>query len=371
MPLDFGLDFFPDMHPAEKSPERYFEETLQVAEACDDLGSSRVKIVEHYFHPYGGASPNPCVYLAAAAMRTKRQRLMTGAVLPVFSHPLKLAGELAMLDCLSKGRLDAGIARAFLPHEFEAFGVPMAESRARFEEGIAALKALWTEEAVTFRGQFHAFENVTSLPRPVQQPHPPIWIAAVATPASYQWAGDQGYYLMVVPYLSKYDELASHIAMYREAYRQSGAPGQPRVMMVLHCMIDRNRRRAHELAWAGMERYLSVFKDIAGCWAGRNEPQYAAYAELPRLLDAMTRERIESERRALIGDPEEALETTQYLVDLFDDIELSLNVHFGGLSVSQAIESVRLFADCVNPRVKTAHWSSDEDRELLWLAPTY
>src|SRR5581483_9354968 len=217
---------------------------LQIAEACEELGSSRVKIVEHYFHHYGGSSPNPCVYLAAAAMRTTRQRLMTGAVLPVFNHPLKLAGELAMLDCLSNGRLDAGIARAFLPHEFDAFGVSMSESRGRFEEGVAALKLLWSEEAPTFNGQFHRFENVLSLPRPVQQPHPPIWIAAVATAESFRWAGEQGYFLMVVPYLGDYEELSEHIRLYRDAYRRSGASGEPRVMMVLHCVIGADRRLA-------------------------------------------------------------------------------------------------------------------------------
>ncbi|MBV8458479.1 MAG: LLM class flavin-dependent oxidoreductase, partial [Acetobacteraceae bacterium] len=72
---------------------------------------------------YGGYSPNPIVFLAAAAQRTRRARLVTGAVLPAFNNPLKLAGELAMLDALCDGRLDIGFARAFLPHEFARFGV--------------------------------------------------------------------------------------------------------------------------------------------------------------------------------------------------------------------------------------------------------
>jgi alkanesulfonate monooxygenase SsuD/methylene tetrahydromethanopterin reductase-like flavin-dependent oxidoreductase (luciferase family) len=370
MPLEFGLDFFPDMRPHEKSPQQYFDEALHIAEACDSLGSSRVKIVEHYFHSYGGCSPNPCVYLAAAAMRTTHQRVMTGAVLPAFNHPLKLAGELGMLDCLSHGRLDAGIARAFLPHEFEAFGVPMAESRSRFEEGIDALRALWTQDDVTFHGEFHQFEHVTSLPRPVQKPHPPIWIAAVATPASYQWAGEQAYYLMVVPYLANHQELAENIKVYRDAYRQSGAPGEPRVMMVQHCVLDHDRRRAHNLAWMGMEHYLGVFRDIAAQWAGRSEAQYAAYSELPHLLAAMTRERIERERRALVGDPAEVLESTLYLLETFGEVELSFNVHFGGIGVAEAIKSIALFAQDVNPFVK-APFPQNEDTDLMWLAPTY
>ena len=91
-------------------------------------------------------------------------RLVTGAVLPVFNHPLKLAAELAMLDCLSNGRLDAGFARAFLPEEFDAFQVPMDESRVRFEEGIRAVKRLWTEPEVRFDGRFHQFGPVPLFP---------------------------------------------------------------------------------------------------------------------------------------------------------------------------------------------------------------
>ena len=93
--------------------------------------------MEHYLYDWGGACPNPCVFLAAAAAITTRIRLTTGAVLPAFRHPVQLASELAMLDQLSGGRLDVGFARGFLPGEFELFGVPMGESRQRFEAGLA------------------------------------------------------------------------------------------------------------------------------------------------------------------------------------------------------------------------------------------
>src|SRR5712675_2374491 len=129
--MQFGVQFFPDVRPEEKSGETYFQEALDLAEEADRLGFGHVRIVEHYFHYYGGYSPNPVGFLAAAAQRTKTARLITGAVLPVFNHPLKLAGELAMLDALSNGRLEAGFARAFLPHEYARFGVDVNESRAR------------------------------------------------------------------------------------------------------------------------------------------------------------------------------------------------------------------------------------------------
>src|SRR5439155_1004718 len=91
--------------------DTWVADVLDLAEEADRLGYDSVKIVEHYFTSYGGYSPDPCVFLAACSQRTRRLRMVTGAVLPVFNHPLKLAGQLTMLDAISGGRLDAGFAR--------------------------------------------------------------------------------------------------------------------------------------------------------------------------------------------------------------------------------------------------------------------
>src|SRR5215468_4870095 len=192
--MKFGINFFPAFRPNQKTTAEYYAQCLRVSERADELGFNSIKTVEHYFHDYGGHSPNPIVLLAAIAARTKRVRPITGAVIPAFNHPIKLAGELAMLDNISNGRLDAGFGRAFIPKEFDVFGVSMEESRARFEEGIHIITRLWTEERVSYQGKFHAFRDVRLMPRPVQKPHPPIWIAAVATKESFIWAGQRGYH---------------------------------------------------------------------------------------------------------------------------------------------------------------------------------
>src|SRR6266540_4586187 len=133
--MEFGVAFFPTMGPDEQAASAYYDDSIRLAELADDLGFAHVQIVEHYFTPYGGYSPDPVPFLAAVAARTSRIRVTTGAVLPAFAHPIQLAGKLAMLDNLSHGRLDVGFGRAFLPGEFEAFQTSMGESRARFEEG--------------------------------------------------------------------------------------------------------------------------------------------------------------------------------------------------------------------------------------------
>ncbi len=112
------------------------------------MGFSHVRIVEHYFHYYGGYSPNPIVFLAAAAQRTRRARLVTGAkTLPAFNHPLKLAGEIAMLDAISGGRLDVGFwCGLFCRTNSAASAAFPTESQARFREGIEQVDLLLREE---------------------------------------------------------------------------------------------------------------------------------------------------------------------------------------------------------------------------------
>src|SRR5436309_6265964 len=230
--MQFGVQFFPDVRPEEKSAKAYFTEALDLAEEADRLGYTHIRIVEHYFHYYGGYSPNPIVFLAAAAQRTRRARLVTGAVLPAFNHPLKLAGEIAMLDALSHGRLDVGFARAFLPHEFRRFDRSPDESVARFREGMEQVDLLLSREAVTHRGRFHTIENTTSLPRPTQLPRPKFYVAALATPDSFEFAGRMGHSVMGIPLAG--GKMRELISAYRTARRQAGHPGDGEVMLAFH-----------------------------------------------------------------------------------------------------------------------------------------
>lgn len=164
--MEFGISFFPNVGEAEKSGWNYWNEALSLVDLCYPLGYAHVRTVEHYFHAYGGYSPNLIVFLSAASQRTKHARLVTGAVLPAFNNPLKLAGEIAMLDAIFGGRADIGMARAFLPHEFRRFGVSLDESRDRYDEGVAQICALLSSENVSMEGKFHSFKDITSLPRP-------------------------------------------------------------------------------------------------------------------------------------------------------------------------------------------------------------
>ena len=238
--MEFGVQFFPSVGPERKSAEQYWGEALQLTQVAEKLGFANVRTVEHYFHPYGGYSPDPLIFLSAAAAITKRIRLITGAVLPVFNNPLKLAGQIGMVDAISKGRVEIGFARAFLPHEFARFGISMDDSRARFDEGLEQVRRLLEEEGVSAKGRFHSFENVTSLPRPTQKPRPPFWIAALSTRESFEMAGRNGYHLMGIPLAGA--QMAELLKVYRDAWTAAGHPGRGRVMLAFHMFCARDPR---------------------------------------------------------------------------------------------------------------------------------
>ena len=252
--MEFGLQFFPDVSPEQKSAEQYWSECLSLVELCDELGYTQVRTVEHYFEPYGGYSPAPHIFLTAASQRTRKARLLTGAVLPVFNHPLKVAGEIGMLDAISGGRLDCGFGRAFLPHEFQRFERSMDESRDRFEEGMEAVRLLLEEENVTFDGRFNRFRNVTSLPRPTQRPRPPFWTAALGTPESLRRAGLRGFNLMLVPFAGP--QMREAIGVYREAWREAGHRGQGRIALGFHMFCHDDREEAHRIAQPNIDAYF-------------------------------------------------------------------------------------------------------------------
>jgi alkanesulfonate monooxygenase SsuD/methylene tetrahydromethanopterin reductase-like flavin-dependent oxidoreductase (luciferase family) len=349
--MEFGINFFPDVGPDIKSGQQYFREALNLVEAADALGYHHARIVEHYFRPYGGYSPNPVVFLSAAAQRSRRLRLITGAVLPVFNHPLKLAGELGMLDCISNGRLEIGVARAFLPHEFVAFGVSLNESRDRFEEGVTALDALLSREQVTFDGKFHRFKNITSLPRPVQRPRPPIWVAAFSTEESFRKAGLAGHSIMAIPLSGA--AMAPLLAAYREEWKNAGHPGRGRVMLAFHMYCAPSDAEAEATAEPLVNAYLRSLYEAASDWASLTSKDYPNY---DRLIDGLKhsdyRKQVE-QNGVLVGTPDTiALTLERFAAEVGHFEVASLQVNFHTLSEADAERSLRLFAEEVLPRFR-------------------
>jgi alkanesulfonate monooxygenase SsuD/methylene tetrahydromethanopterin reductase-like flavin-dependent oxidoreductase (luciferase family) len=166
---------------------RTYEEHLAAWEALDRMGYDGVGFNEHHTSPYGLMN-SPNLMAASAAQRTRRLKLLIyGNLLPLHD-PLRLAEELAMLDCLSGGRIVSGFARG-IPREHNVYRVPLRDSRARFEEAWEIVRRAWTEESFSYSGRFWSYENVAIWPRPVQQPYPPVWVPVTGSKETIEWAG--------------------------------------------------------------------------------------------------------------------------------------------------------------------------------------
>ena len=350
--MEFGMQFFPDVTPAQKPGAQYFDECLRLTDLADGAGWGHIRTVEHYFHPYGGYSPNPIVFLAAASQRTKKARLITGAVLPIFNHPLKIAGEIGMLDAISDGSLEVGFARAFLPHEFARFGISVNESRERFTEGMEQVRRLLEEENVTCEGRFHSFKNTTSLPRPTQKPRPPFWVAALATPKTFVDAGKAGHSIMAIPMTVK--TMKPLLDLYRDAWRAAGHPGRGRIMLAFHMFCHERRETAWEIAREPLNRYLHSVVEASSDWL--TGPASADYPGYDKIIAELAKETIETQVAsggAWIGTPLEiADQIARYDEGVGGFESASLQVNFSTLTLADAERSVRLFGDKVMPRFR-------------------
>lgn len=170
---------------------RTYEEHLTAWQEMDRLGFDGVGLNEHHTTPHGLMN-SPNMMAAVAAQRTRNLKfLILGNLLPLH-NPLRIAEELAMADCLSRGRILSGFARG-VPREYNVYGVPMKQSRARFEEAVEIILKAWTEPAFSHAGQFWSYSETAIWPRPYQRPHPPVWIPFTGSKETIEWAGRYGF----------------------------------------------------------------------------------------------------------------------------------------------------------------------------------
>ena len=189
--MKFGL-FYLLERPEGKPEAQIYRETLEQVRAAEELGFDSVWLAEHRFTRYG-EMPDTMVFAAAIAASTERIRIGTAVVVLPFHNPIRLAEQVAMVDVLSGGRLDLGVGRGYQAGEYRGLGISMDESRSRFEEALDICAGLWTNETFSHDGRHFQLSEVSVVPRPLQQPFPPIWVTVMQTPASFRYAAERNY----------------------------------------------------------------------------------------------------------------------------------------------------------------------------------
>src|SRR5215475_4598057 len=350
--MDHGISLLPDCSPQVRSGADYHRDVLDLAELAEAAGLAYVKMTEHYLMAYGGYCPSPLAFLAAVAARTREIRLLTGCILPAFHHPVQVASEASMVDAISNGRLDVGFARAYLPYEFETFQVPMDGSRERFIATVETVQRLWSEESVSVDTPYFAFRDATVLPRPTQDPHPPIWIAAVRSRQSFAWTGEHGYGLLVSPSLTPLSEMADHIAVYRESYEAAGHPGSPRVLASLPLFVARTEEQAQAQAEPLLAEYLRVWADSTDSWTASASTDYAGYTGMSRAIRALTPASFRELGSAVVGSPASVTERIPQIALELDCDGFLWQCDFGAVDGKTARASLELFCSDVLPTVR-------------------
>ncbi|MEU1630988.1 LLM class flavin-dependent oxidoreductase [Streptomyces sp. NPDC020096] len=350
--MEFGISLLPDAAPDTRPATAYFDDVLALCRYADAAGFSHVKMTEHYLHPYGGYCPSPLAFLAAVAARTRRIRLMTGCVLPVFHHPLSIASQAAMVDAISGGRLEVGFARAYLPYEFAALNVPMDGSLGHFRSCVDTVVRLWREEAVDADTPYFSFSGATALPRPTQTPHPPVLVAAVRTPESFEWIGERGYGLLITPTDPAAD--ARHVRLYRRAFEahHGHSEARPRVVASLPLYVHDSAEEAARIADHHLERYLKVWTSATDAWDEAASPDYARYTGIGRYLRTLTAADLRAVGGAIVGTPDHVAARIREFDELIGGVDSILwQTDYGDMPYGTALASLRLFAEQVMPRV--------------------
>ena len=245
-------------HPADEDPRRRYAETVEQVRLMRQLGYDSIWSGEH--HATDGFHYFPLMGLMQSlAAEAEGMFVGTNIVLLPFHNPVEMAELGAFLDVLSGGKFLFGVGLGYRQEEFDIFRVPIKERVSRTAEGVEIIRRLWTEDGVTHRGRHWQLENVTIRPRPVQQPCPPILIAAQVE-AAIQRAAKIGDGWCVAP-LPKVDEIVGEVATYKTARTATGHPPSQHIVRLLEvaCAADEETalRRAAPFLLSKYEAYAS------------------------------------------------------------------------------------------------------------------
>ena len=288
--MKFGvLQFF--SWPGRRVPlPSVYERALDRIRIMDTSGYDAVWLAEHHFSTY---SVCPSVHLMAmhAANMTRNLRIGTAVSLAAFYDPTRLAEEVALLDVLSGGRVNWGAGRGFDSKEFEVFGVSRDESYPRFRENVDIVLRAWREDRLNYAGEFHQYHDVEVLPKPLQKPHPPVWIAS-SSPKAIAWSASQGHAILMDPHAS-HSELGEKYGAYRRGLAEHGHHNDQDIPMARLVAIGRTDAEGREIARAGAKwtvgSYRRRYRDVGVDPVERYVDQVIIHGSPERVIEELRR----------------------------------------------------------------------------------
>jgi alkanesulfonate monooxygenase SsuD/methylene tetrahydromethanopterin reductase-like flavin-dependent oxidoreductase (luciferase family) len=338
--MKFGAHYLPTYVPDLDGPyTEFYRRMFEQAEELDKLGFDHIWVTEHHFGDYGGSVPHPPTFLSALARGTRRIRLGVAiSVLPLH-NPLEVAESYAMVDVISNGRLDFGIGKGSEPLEYRRLKVRQEESTTRLKEGTEIIRQAWSEGEINFKGDLFEYQGFRVLPKPVQRPHPPVWVGCARSDDTFRWAGAYGFNLMTLPYLYKEPHvLPGLVKVYRDALVRAGHDSAAvQILGKFHVYVSDSLDRALSEAAPYLANYQLVHAAVD---PNRKDPGFLI------VRDAQTQL---TRGFVIAGDAQRCIDTIHRWREQVGLTTMSGTFHFGGMPQDLALKNIRLFAERVIP----------------------
>ena len=342
--MTFGM--FTDFHVRGGNTQaESFDESFDQVMAAEKLGFDTVWLAEHHFSPERAVLASPMIVASAICAKTERIRIgLAVQVLPL-TNPLRVAEEAATVDHISKGRFEFGIGRSGLTRYYQGYNVQYEESRPRFLEALAIITKAWNQEQFSYAGQFNSYENVTVVPKPLQQPHPPITVA-VAGEDTFPLIGSMGHSIFVSMNTPK-EQLINRLAAYTKSRKEAGIEDPGGISIRVPVYVAETRDKAHSEPEESARHALA--------YAAQELSQTAASAEAATRMHRMANTPYSEilANRVLFGTPDELVERLNILQEELGINGIVMECNYGGrLPYTQVINSLRLLSEKVMPHFK-------------------
>jgi alkanesulfonate monooxygenase SsuD/methylene tetrahydromethanopterin reductase-like flavin-dependent oxidoreductase (luciferase family) len=325
-----------------QSDAEAFAQALDQVSDAERWGLDAIWLAEIHQQAARSVLSAPLTVAAAIATRTSRIKIGTAVQVLPLCHPLRLAEETATIDQISRGRLLLGAGRSGNPRGYAAYGVPYAESRERFYETLEILRLAWTQPSFSYAGKFYSFNEARAVPRPYQQPYPPIRIAG-ASEDTFPVLGELGYPLFVAVRSGSLSGLAPDLKAYRAAYAAAGHPGKGELYLRLSLHLAETDAQALDEAEPSiMQGYKSLTSRLEG------SPNARRRAEL-ETVRTITYEEVLRDK-VVVGSAERV---TDRLLQLREELAIDgilAELNFGSNIASPLMmRSLRLLCEKVRP----------------------
>jgi natural product biosynthesis luciferase-like monooxygenase protein len=282
-PISFSMFYFAS-DEGEHAEDKY-RLLLEGARFADQNGFEAVWTPERHFHAFGGLYPNPAVASAAIAAITKNVGIRAGSCVLPLHHPIRIAEEWALVDNLSRGRVGIAFAAGWHGRDFVLRPETFADRKNVMFTGVRQVQALWRGETVEFPGHDGKPTPIRTLPRPVQKSLP-TWVTVAGNPETYRQAGESGSFVLTHLLGQSTEELAQKLAVYREAWRAAGHPGEGKVTLMLHTFVGDDEEQVREIVREPMKGYLRSSIDLVK-QAAWSFPAFKHRVDKPGEMDAL------------------------------------------------------------------------------------